>query len=72
MTVRAQSVQGQKPGDAGENGGAQTKNPQGLEGLRVFDETLAEWTGLEPATPGVTGPNINEALTPCLQGIAKL
>jgi hypothetical protein len=28
--------------------------------VRVSDNTLAEWTGLEPATPGVTGRYSNQ------------
>ncbi len=40
--------------------GTETKNPQHLAGVRVIDKTLAEWTGLEPATPGVTGRYSNQ------------
>ena len=39
---------------------ARNKKPADLEGMRVSDESLAEWTGLEPATPGVTGRYSNQ------------
>ena len=39
---------------------AQKKKPLQAFGLQRLLETLAEWTGLEPATPGVTGRYSNQ------------
>jgi hypothetical protein len=44
-----------------------SKKPNGLAteaaNPLISNENLAEWTGLEPATPGVTGPCANPATT---------
>jgi hypothetical protein len=44
-----------------------SKKPNGLAteaaNPLISKENLAEWTGLEPATPGVTGPCANPATT---------
>ena len=44
------------------NGFAQPENKKtpGTEIHRAFAEALAEWTGLEPATPDVTGRYSNQ------------
>ncbi len=43
---------------AGSNVAGVKKSPAPLQGGRTF--LLAEWTGLEPATPGVTGRYSNQ------------
>gem|GEM_PF-3438221 len=41
-------------------GSTEMKKPLQPKGLQRFSMTMAEWTGLEPATPGVTGRYSNQ------------
>ena len=44
----------------GEGEGGGCKNNEGAPSLKVRLRPMAEWTGLEPATPGVTGRYSNQ------------
>ena len=41
-------------------GGGLVGRNEKCAGMRIFADSMAEWTGLEPATPGVTGRYSNQ------------
>ena len=43
-----------------------------LSKLLIYLNMLAEWTGLEPATPGVTGRCASSVFKPLRRGLASL